>query len=108
MHPRVEARRKTVGIARQIRSLEQERDTLLQDLRQVHDALLRIRGDYMNVPSMTALASSADRLLATIGEIGVHGDEDHVKTCGALFESARAFIESTRRTLHAARSIQPE
>lgn len=108
MHPKIEARRQAVAITRQITALERDRDALLHDLRDVRDALLRMSGGYMNLPTVAALAASADRMLETISEIDVHGDEDHVKTCLAFFESSLNFVESAKRTLSAAQGIMPE
>ncbi|WP_431857671.1 hypothetical protein [Azospirillum sp.] len=108
MHPRIEARRRAVERAQQLQSLEQRRETLLDDLRAVREGLLRIRGEGMNVPTAAALAASADTLLSAIEEIDVHGDDEHRKTCLAFFDSSLTFIESARRTLSAARNVMPE
>lgn len=108
MHPRIEARRKAVESAQQLHALERTRDTLLHDLRAVRDALLQIRGDYMNTPTVATLAASAGAIIKSIEEIDLHGDDDHRKTCLAFFDSSRTFLDSARRTLSAARSIMPE
>ncbi|PWC53489.1 hypothetical protein [Azospirillum sp. TSO22-1] len=108
MHPKIEARRKAVESAQQLQSLERRRETLLHDLRAVRDGLLQIRGDGMNLPTVAALAASAETLITTIEEIDVHGDDEHRKTCLAFFDSSLTFIESARRTLSAARGVMPD
>jgi hypothetical protein len=108
MHPKIEARRKKVEIAHQINSLKLEKVVILQNLHAIRDALLATGGDYMNTPSIKALASSAENILKTIEEIDVYEDESHIMRCTALFGSSTKFIESVRRTLSAANSVMPE
>ena len=102
MHPKIEARRKTVDVARRVRDFEHDRDMVLLELRHIRHAL---RGISIDKSTIDNFLLAVDRIGEALINVDVSDDDDHNEKCQNLILSSRKFIESAKRTIAAAANI---